>query len=115
MAKPYLKNLLQIVDGLDWSELSKMALESKHFFNGAALYANGKICGLYNRGGLALKLPDNLKQALINQNEGGEFRFFPNGPIKQAYVLLSESIISDEKALPALIQAAAAFVTEGIM
>ncbi len=80
-----------------------VTLESKHFFNGAALYANGIICTLLNPAGFALKLPADMRRSLIEENNGAEFRFFAKGPIKREYVALSESIIRDDVALRELI------------
>ena len=111
MAEPYLQQLSQIVDRLDLSQIDEVTIEIRHFFSGAALYANGKICGLYSPTGLALKLPANQRLILINDNKGGEFHFFANGPVKREYVLLSESIIADEQALQELILACFSYVT----
>jgi TfoX/Sxy family transcriptional regulator of competence genes len=80
-----------------------VTLESKHFFSGAALYANGKICALLSPVGFAIKLPADLRRSLMNESKGAEFRFFANGPIKREYVALAESIIGDEDALQELI------------
>ena len=80
-----------------------VTLESKHFFSGAALYANGKICALLSPEGFALKLPADMRRSLIEESKGAEFRFFANGPIKREYVALSESIVRDEEALRELI------------
>lgn len=111
MAEPYLKRLSQIVDRFDRSGTSELVLETRHFFSGAALYANGKICGLFSPTGLALKLPADLRHSMINEKKGEEFRFFAAGPIKREYVLLSESIIADEKVLQALMRTSIDYVT----
>jgi TfoX/Sxy family transcriptional regulator of competence genes len=93
------------------SQIAQVTLETRHFFSGAALYANGKICGLFSPTGLALKVPEKLRQSLIADNKGGEFHFFANGPVKREYVLISESIIADEQALQALILTCVNYVT----
>ena len=111
MAEPYLEQLSKMISQLHFPAANSVDLEPKHFFSGAALYANGRICGLFNPSGLALKFPVDQRQTLINEKKGGEFRFFATGPIKQEYVLLSESIISDERALEALILASVDYVT----
>ena len=103
MAEPYLKRLSQIVDRLELQQIRGVTLESKHFFSGAALYANGKICVLLSPTGFAVKLPADRRQSLIKEKKGGEFRFFAKGPIKREYVTLSESILQDDEALQELI------------
>ncbi len=78
-------------------------LESRHFFSGAALYANGKIFASLSPAGFAVKLPADRRRSLIEEGKGTEFRFFPNGPIKREYVALSEATIADEGSLRELI------------
>ncbi|MDK1082060.1 MAG: TfoX/Sxy family protein [Anaerolineae bacterium] len=103
MAEPYLERLLKIVADLDPLKISKMSLECKHFFSGAALYANGKICASLSPTGLALKLPEGLRFGLIKDGLAGEFRFFPKGPIKREYVALSKVVIEDKQAFRELL------------
>jgi TfoX/Sxy family transcriptional regulator of competence genes len=110
MAEPYLERLSQMVVRLELPQISGVTLESKHFFTGAALYANGKICATFSPSGFALKVPANVRQILIKESKGTEFRFFTNGPIKREYVALSESIIEDDGALRELIGTSVNFV-----
>ena len=110
MAEPYLAQLSEMVSRLQLPAANSVTLEPKQFFSGAALYANGKICGLFSPTGLALKLPEKLRQSLIEEDNGGEFRFFASGPVKREYILLSEAIISDEDALHALIRSSVDYV-----
>ena len=109
MAEPYLERLSQMVGRLELLQTSGVTLESKHFFSGAALYANGKICALFSPTGFALKLPADVRQGLINRSKGTEFRFFANGPIKREYAALSESILGDDEALRELIGASVSY------
>ncbi len=74
MAEPYLEQLSAIVSRLQLPPANSINLEPKHFFSGAALYANGKICGLFSPTGLALKLPAGQRQTLINENKGGRYQ-----------------------------------------
>lgn len=110
MAELYLERLSQIVGRLELLQTSGLTLEPKHFFSGAALYANGKICALFNPTGFALKLPADVRQGLINGSKGTEFRFFSNGPIKREYVALSKSIMRDDEALRELLGASVSYV-----
>ena len=53
MAHPYLEQLQILVRNIDRGDVE---LVSKHFFSGAALYADGKICASLTPAGLAFKL-----------------------------------------------------------
>ena len=99
MAEPYLERLSQMVSRLELSQARGVALESKHFFSGAALYANGKICASLSPMGLAVKLPADVRRSLIEESKGTEFQFFASGPIKREYVALLESILQDDETL----------------
>ncbi len=110
MAEPYLELLSHIVDRLGPVSAENVTLKAQHFFSGAALYANGKICASLSPAGFAVKLPAELRQSLINERKGKEFRFFPKGPIKREYVALSDSIVQDEEMLEKLINLSARYV-----
>lgn len=103
MAEPYLTRLAQIVDQLGPLPAAGATLESRHFFSGAALYANGKICASLSPAGFAVKLPADTGRSLIEQGKGREFRFFASGPVKREYVALSESTVADEESIRELI------------
>jgi hypothetical protein len=113
MAKPYLEYLVRIVDSLKLEVAEGVNLETKHFFSGAALYANGKICGSLSPAGFALKLPAEVGQSLIDEGKGIEFRFFANGPIKREYVALSDSIVQDESTLGKLLDVSIRYAVGG--
>lgn len=103
MAEPYLTRLAQIIDSLGPLPAGDATLESRHFFSGAALYANGKISASLSPAGFAVKLPADRRTILIEEGKGTEFRFFANGPMKREYVALSESTLGDEESLRELI------------
>jgi TfoX/Sxy family transcriptional regulator of competence genes len=111
MAEPYLEHLSQIIDQLGPISIENVTFETKHFFSGAALYANGKICASLSPAGFAVKLPEDSRQSLIREGKGKEFRFFNKGPIKREYVALSDSIIQDQVMLAKLIDTSAKYVT----
>jgi len=113
MAEPYFERLSQIMGGLGLTLPESVVLETKHFFSGAALYANGKICASLGPVGFAVKLPGEVRQSLIDDGKGKEFRFFEKGPIKREYVALSDTIVQDEKALRKLIQTGARYAAGG--
>ncbi|SRR6266571_7020269 len=62
MAEGYLEQLSALMEqatsGKIWDKL-----ECKHFFSGAAVYINGKICMSLTPVGFAIKLPENLREA----------------------------------------------------
>lgn len=103
MAEPYFERLSKIVSGFRPPLVDGVTLETKHFFSGAALYANGKICASLSPAGFAVKLPAETRQRLIDEGGGREFRFFAKGPIKREYVALSESIVQDDDTLGRLL------------
>ena len=88
MAEPYLTRLARIVDEIGLSQVCGASIESKHFFSGAALYANGKIVASLGREGFAVKLPADTRRSLIEEGKGTEFRFFGRVPVKREYVAL---------------------------
>ena len=102
MAEPYFERLSQIVDRLGPVLAENVTLKTKHFFSGAALYANGMICASLSPAGFAVKLPADLRKSLIKEGKAKEFRFFTKGPIKREYVALSDSIVQDEEMLEKL-------------
>jgi TfoX/Sxy family transcriptional regulator of competence genes len=74
-------------------------LEYKHFFSGAALYADGKICMSLTPVGFAIKLPEESRNALLKQQGTKPLRYFPEGPIKKDYVIFPKTILNDVKVL----------------
>jgi len=67
MAEPYLERLSQITARLEPVLTGNLKLETKHFFSGAAVYANGKICASLSPTGFAVKLPAEVRSRLINE------------------------------------------------
>ena len=103
MAEPYLTRLARIVDELAPLRTGGATLEARHFFSGAALYANGKIFATLSPAGFAIKLPEDARRSLMEEGRGTDFRFFAIGPVKQEYVALSDSTVSDEESIRRLI------------
>jgi len=65
VAKFYLEKLTQLVSDLDIEDELAVALEVKHFFSGAALYADKVICASWSPAGIAFKLPQSEVAELI--------------------------------------------------
>ena len=86
MAQPFLDNL-KILVGRHLP--LKRHLVCKHFFSGAALYADGVICASLTPVGLAFKLPAKLCSELIDCGAASELKYFAKSPVKKGYVLFS--------------------------
>lgn len=99
MAKEYLDKLTVLIDKTTSGTFKNISLECKHFFSGAALYANGKICISLTPVGFAIKLPEESRNALLKQKGTKPLRYFPEGPIKKDYVILPKPILNDVEVL----------------
>ena len=112
MAEPYRTVLAQMAERLELPEAAAVTIAVKHFFNGAALYANDHICLVHNPSGLALKMRPEERGRLITSGEGALFRVFPKGPVKREYVALSESLIGDQNRLLELIEGSIGYLLD---
>ena len=81
---------------------SAASIECKHFFSGAAAYADGVIFMTLTSVGLALKLPESRRSELLEEG-AVPLRYFRDGPVKKDYVVLPEAMAGDEAALRPLI------------
>ncbi len=99
MAKEYLEKLSTFIDQATSGRHDNVNLDCKHFFSGAALYADGRICITLTPVGLALKLPERTKDRLIEDKKAVFLRYFPKGPIKKDYALFTRGVEKDGKAL----------------
>ncbi len=112
MAEPYLKMLSRMITGLKLPAHEDVLLECKHFFSGAALYANGKICASLTPAGFGLKLPAEARMRLIEHGDGVELRYFEKAPVQTEYVALSKSVVDDRERLESLVKQSIRYVTE---
>jgi TfoX/Sxy family transcriptional regulator of competence genes len=100
MAREYLKRLTALIREVTSGRFKKdIKLEYKHFFSGAAVYANGKMCISLTPVGFALKLPEESRNTLLKLKGTKPLRYFPQGPIKKDYVILSKTVLNDAKVL----------------
>src|SRR5437667_1143657 len=76
-------------------------LQCRHFFSGAALYANGTICASLTPVGFAVKLSQESRAALLRDGRGKPLRYFEGGPMKKEYVLLSAAVLAEPAAVRA--------------
>ena len=108
MAQPYLDDLEALLARLAPARDERPAITLKHFFSGAAAYADGVIFVSLSPAGLALKLAPALGDAL--REEGAtSLRYFPKAPVKKDYVVLPEALRRDEARLADLIAEAIRF------
>ena len=70
MAQPYFDRLTGELRHLGASAPRGVLVECKHFFSGAALYANGRIFASLTPAGLAIKLPEDSRSALRRERRG---------------------------------------------
>ncbi len=111
MTQPYFERLSV---GLHESHPPKphgVLVECRHFFSGAALYANGRIFASLTLAGFAIELSERSRSALLRERRGRPLRYFKGGPIKKAYVVLSRESASDHAAVRKLLRASIRHVT----
>ncbi len=113
MAAPYLDRLRNKIEDLQLPDFDRAQLECRHFFSGAALYANGKICASLTPAGFGLKLPADVRTRLMEAKEATELRYFENAPVKREYVALSETVAADPGRLKELLVLSIRYVLEG--
>lgn len=98
-AYEYLQQLTALMEQLTANGFKGVKLECKHFFSGAAVYANGRICMSLTPVGFAIKLPENSRNTLMNEQGAKHLRYFPKGPVKKDYVVLPKAMLKDMKTL----------------
>lgn len=98
VAEEYLERLSVLMEKAASGKI-KSSLECKHFFSGAAVYAQGRICMSLTPVGFAIKLPEESRNTLIKEQGAKPLRYFPKGPVKRDYVVLPKAVLNDIKAL----------------
>lgn len=99
MAKEYLEQLSKIMNRVTVRRFTNVKFECKHFFSGAAVYADGKICITLTPAGFAIKLPEEQREILLQKKGTKPLRYFPKGPIKKDYIVMPDSILDDTETL----------------
>lgn len=99
MAKEYLERLSVIMKQATSRRFKEVNLEYKHFFSGAAVYAEGRICISLTPVGFAIKLPAKSRDLLLKEKGTKTLHYFPKGPIKKDYVVLPKAMLNDKKIL----------------
>jgi len=98
MVETHLQTLRSMLERAAPNLAPGVAIECRHFFSGAAAYAGGRIFMSQTPAGLALKLPAEARQQLMEAG-ARPLRYFPKGPVKKEYVVLPETIARDDNAL----------------
>lgn len=98
MAKEYVQRLEDLLRPAVAMLPAGLRVEIKHFFSGAAAYADGRICISLTTVGLAMKLPEDARETLTADG-ATPLRYFPKAPIKKQYVVLPPHIVADELAV----------------
>jgi len=98
MAEPYLTDLRKLAE--EWAEIDSSlgSLECRHFFSGAAAYIDSTIVATLTPVGLALKANPEARNSLLSSGDAVPLHYFPDSPIKKAYVLFSEGHVDPRKA-----------------
>ena len=87
MAQPYLDQIKKLVSNID---LGDSDIECKHFFSGAAVYANGKIVASLSPKGPAFKLTETRCTEVLSKGVAIPLRYFEKSPVKRGYVLFQD-------------------------
>ncbi|QDT98222.1 TfoX/Sxy family protein [Gimesia aquarii] len=90
MAKEYFNKLSDLITKLKIEDEVTYSLEVKHFFSGAALYADGTICASWSPMGLAFKLPEQEAEDLIAEGKAKPLKYFAKGRTKKGYALFED-------------------------
>jgi TfoX/Sxy family transcriptional regulator of competence genes len=90
-----------------------IALLSKPMFGGIGVYADGRMfCSLSNVG-LALKLGDDDRAALLKVKGARPLQYEPDMPPSKTYVVVPAAMLKERKVLEEWIGRSAAFVKAG--
>ncbi len=100
MAQEFLVKLQHLLYPVAAGLRPGVVLDIKHFFGGAAAYADGRICISLTNVGLALKLPED-ERAKLKGKGATPLRYFPKGPIKKDYVVVPAAFLDDPATLTA--------------
>lgn len=101
MVDAYLRSLKSLLSDTAADLDLVISVACRHFFSGAAAYADGQIFMTLTPAGLALRLPEALCADLLADG-AKPLKYFPKAPIKKHYVVLTEAQAADRKALAVL-------------
>lgn len=99
MARQYFVKLTGLLSELDLGDELTAQLTVKHYFNGAAVYADQSICASWSPVGLAFRLPATESRELIAGGQAKPLKYFAKSPIKKGYVLFDNPESKPQAAL----------------
>ena len=94
MTREFIAELETLIGGMGNALPRDVTMDCKRFFSGAAAYANGRIFMSLTSVGLAVKLAEPDKEALMRKG-GTALRYFPKAPVKKAYVVVPENLAAN--------------------
>jgi TfoX/Sxy family transcriptional regulator of competence genes len=109
MAEPYLQELEALLARNAAALGGRSNTEARHFFSGAAAYADGRMFISLTPAGLALKLSE-ADRASLSELGGRPSKYFPKAPTKKDYLVLPDAIADDDAALAGWIEKSVAYV-----
>ena len=93
MAKKYLEKLTGLIQALKIEDEIGLSPEVRHFFNGAGLYVEDKVCATWSPVGLAFKLPEDQVKGLLDSGQARPLKYFPHGYVKKGYALFGAGLM----------------------
>ncbi len=109
MAKDYINQLSLLIDDIGPAHPSGTSIGTRHFFGGAAAFADRRIFMSLTNVGFALKLPQEDLLCLFQKGDARELRYFPNAPVKKQYALFSKDFFDDNARTKSLIEKSITF------
>jgi len=109
MADAYVKLLDEVLRQSAPVLKSTADIDVRHFFSGAAAYADGRIFMSLTPAGLAVKVSEDDRAALAELG-AQPLQYFPKAPIKKDYLVLPDTIAKDQTALANWIDKSVAYV-----
>ena len=88
----------------------KFAITYQAVFDAVAAYADSRIFLTCGRFGVALKLPGEVCQTIMEEGAGGPLKYFEKGHVKKGYLVLSDTVLNDPARLSELVKTSVAFV-----
>ena len=97
MSKKYREKLSVILNSSHPRLSITHTLEYKNFFGSVVGSVDDNIFVSCGKFGLALKLPEQTLQMLLNEKGAKLLQYFPKGHIKKNYAIIPEELIEDKE------------------
>ena len=109
MTREFLAELETLIGGMGNALPAGVAVDCKRFFGGATAYADGRIFISLAPAGLAVKVAGADREALMRMG-GTPLRYFPEAPVKKAYVVVPENLAANTDSLEPWLARSVAYV-----